>query len=69
MTTSVIWELVPPGRSRAAPLRGVGQSPTSEAKPSLQDALRFATGMGEYQNSPIARFALLQTEKKDPLFH
>ena len=39
----------PPGRSRAAPLRGVGQRPTSEAKPNERDALGFATGMGEYR--------------------
>ena len=37
--------------------RGVGQRPTSEAKPNERDALGFATGLGEYKRVPPSEFA------------
>ena len=41
----------PPRGSRAGPLRGVGQRPTSEAKPSEQDAPSQTKRKGEYQST------------------
>ena len=46
--------------------RGMGQRPISEAQLSERNELRLRWQSGEYGNSPISRFALLQTEKKCP---
>ena len=44
----------PPRGSRAGPLRGVGQRPTSEAKPSEQDAPSQTKRKGEYKKNTAA---------------
>ena len=59
-----------PAGSRAEPLRGRGgRATTSEATPSEQDALRYATSSGEFRNNPVPRKNLPTIDKPSAVFH